>query len=73
VLSGHPSVTVEYVELADAFTARQVSSVESDSFLAVAALIGGVRLIDNVAFDMESNRVDRGTTLDRPSILYKEG
>ena len=73
VLRGYPSVTVEYVELADAFTARQVSSAESDSFLAVAAVVGGVRLIDNVAFDMEHNEVDRGVTLDRPSILYKEG
>jgi pantoate--beta-alanine ligase len=73
VLGANPDIEVEYVELADAHTARPVSSVVADAFLAVAARIGGVRLIDNVSFNGATGTVDRGTVLDRASILYEEG
>ena len=73
VLSRHEGVDVEYIELADAHTAQPVSSVNADAFLAVAARVGGVRLIDNISFDHAAGTVDRGTMLDRASILYEEG
>jgi hypothetical protein len=50
-----------------------VPSVVTDAFLAVAARIGGVRLIDNVSFNSATGTVDRGNVLDRASILYEEG
>jgi pantoate--beta-alanine ligase len=73
VLTANPDIEVEYVELADAHTARPVPSVVTDAFLAVAARIGGVRLIDNVSFNSATGAVDRGNVLDRASILYEEG
>ena len=73
VFSGYHGVDVEYIELADAHTAQPVASVNADSFLAVAARVGGVRLIDNISFDHATGTVERGTVLDRASILYEEG
>ena len=73
VFSRYDGVDVEYIELADADTAQPVSSVHADAFLAVAARVGGVRLIDNISFDHAAGTVDRGTMLDRTSILYEEG
>lgn len=72
VLSETPEVDVEYIEVADSATAALVERIEHDSFVAVAARVGGVRLIDNVAVDGASLRVDRGTTLQGTSILYEE-
>ena len=48
--------------------------LDRSCFLAVAARVGGVRLIDNVHFDLTEvgMSVDRGVRLDRPSILYEE-
>ena len=63
-------IDVEYVELADAATARVATEFAGDQFLAVAAKVGAVRLIDNVWIDGEAKRVDRGTRLGEPSILY---
>ncbi len=73
LLGVNPDIEVEYVELADAHTARPVPSVVTDAFLAVAARVGGVRLIDNVSFNSTTGTVDRGNVLDRASILYEEG
>jgi pantoate--beta-alanine ligase len=73
VFDRYPMVSVEYVELADSRTAQSVTAIESDAFLAVAARVGGVRLIDNISFDAAARTVDRGTVLDRSSILYEEG
>ncbi|GMQ98383.1 MAG: pantoate--beta-alanine ligase [Acidimicrobiia bacterium] len=70
VLDIEPEISVDYIEVADADTARPIDNVEYDAFLAVAARIGGVRLIDNVFLDGRTGMVDTGTKLERPSILY---
>lgn len=66
-------IDVEYVAVADASSAAEVDRIESDAFLAVAAFVGGVRLIDNVFIDSHDLSVDRGVRLEKPSILYREG
>lgn len=72
VLGGIADIEVEYVAVADAATAQPVAAIESDSFVAVAARVGGVRLIDNVFVESTSLTVDRGVLLTNPSILYEE-
>ena len=63
-------VTVDYVALADAATATPMSGVAGAQFLAVAATVGSVRLIDNVSFDADRRTADRGTRLTGPSMVY---
>jgi len=70
LLDIEPEISLDYVEVADVATSRPIDTVEYDAFLAVAARIGGVRLIDNVFLDGRTGTVDTGTRLDRPSILY---
>ncbi|MGI9666266.1 MAG: pantoate--beta-alanine ligase [Acidimicrobiia bacterium] len=67
-----PGVDLEYVELADAETARPAMAFSGRQFLAIAARVGGVRLIDNMTFetDTQSGTVDRGVRLAGTSILY---
>lgn len=67
-----PDIELEYVEVADAVSAAPVEHIEHDAFVALAARVGGVRLIDNVSVDITTMRVDRGHMLTRPSILYGE-
>lgn len=43
----HAGIAPEYLELRDAETLRDVTTVECDALLAVAARVGGARLIDN--------------------------
>ena len=67
-------VEPEYAEVA---TVRDVAAVDEltvDSFLAVAARVGPVRLIDNVHFEVDSGGIaaDRGIPLERPSVLYSQ-
>lgn len=62
----------EYVALADAATATRIRTLERLAFLAVAARVGAVRLIDNVWLD-PAGPADRGIRLDRPSLLYAKG
>ncbi len=59
----------DYVELADQATAERLTVLAQPAFLAVAASVGGVRLIDNVAFDEEEHRfaADRGITTGVPA------
>lgn len=67
---------IDYVMMADARTAARLPEVDRDSFLAVAARVGSTRLIDNIAFTVETDGailVDRGIRLARPSILYGDG
>ncbi|MGH8924939.1 MAG: pantoate--beta-alanine ligase [Acidimicrobiia bacterium] len=66
-------VDIEYVTLASQDQAQPLPELDRPAFLAVAAKVGGVRLIDNVAFDIVSGHVmaDRGRRLDRASILYR--
>jgi pantoate--beta-alanine ligase len=59
---------VEYAALADARTARRIPTLDRVAFLAIAARVGEVRLIDNVILEPDGT-ADRGTRLDGPSIL----
>lgn len=65
-----PGVAVDYVALADAATASPMSDVAGAQFLAVAATVGSVRLIDNVSIDADRGIADRGTRLTGPSLVY---
>jgi hypothetical protein len=47
-----------------------VDDVDVISFLALAARIGDVRLIDNVFLDPNTESADRGVRLTKPTILY---
>jgi len=62
---------VEYVALADAATVQPLGELTTDAFLAIAARAGETRLIDNVAFSVDSDTVtvDRGELLSGPSVL----
>ncbi|MDH3606337.1 MAG: pantoate--beta-alanine ligase [Acidimicrobiia bacterium] len=62
---------LEYVALADAATVQPLGELTTDAFLAVAARVGETRLIDNVAFSVDSDTVtvDRGELLSGPSVL----
>lgn len=66
-------IDVEYVELADARTAQRCEDLAGIQFLATAARVGGVRLIDNVTLDSNTMTADRGVRLTHPSILYGGG
>lgn len=61
---------VEYVELADETSAAIASEFSGRQFLATAARVGDVRLIDNVTLDSGTSTTDRGVRLTEPSILY---
>ena len=63
---------VQYATLADRRTARPIDSLDRDTFLAVAATVEDVRLIDNVFLGVDGS-ADRGVRLNGPSILYGEG
>jgi len=60
---------LDYATLADAATAERITTLDRPAFLAVAARVGSVRLIDNVFLE-EDGRADLGTRLGRASILY---
>ncbi|HKX75812.1 MAG TPA: pantoate--beta-alanine ligase [Acidimicrobiia bacterium] len=62
----------DYVELASQDTALILDQLDRPAFLAVAARVGPVRLIDNIAFDLVGGQViaDRGLRLQQPSLLY---
>ncbi len=62
---------VDYVKLASIETMKSIETLDRPAVLAVAATVGGVRLIDNVMFDWVDGkpRPDRGLILDAPSKL----
>ena len=64
-------LVVDYVELASQETMRPIDVLDRPAVLAAAATVGEIRLIDNVAFDMEDGRPrpDRGILLEEPSRL----
>ena len=74
VLDADPLVVPQYVELASQESATELSRLDGAAFLAVAAVVGGTRLIDNVHFDPGAGGfvADRGIRLEEPSILYEE-
>ena len=73
VTTDRDGVAWEYVELADQADASLLKTLDRPSFLAVAASVGEVRLIDNLFFDTSCGRlaVDRGILLEGPSLLYR--
>jgi len=70
ILGSTPEVSLDYVEVADATTAEVVDRVTGLVFLALAARVGGVRLIDNIYLDGATGTLDAGTRLRHRSILY---
>jgi pantoate--beta-alanine ligase len=62
---------VDYVKLASVATMKPIPELNEPAVLAVAAAVGGVRLIDNIIFDWAEGRPhpDRGVFLDRHSTL----
>ena len=73
VTADRDGVVWEYVELADQDDASLLDTLDRPSFLAAAASVGEVRLIDNVFFDPGGGKlaVDRGILLESPSLLYR--
>jgi pantoate--beta-alanine ligase len=71
VLRSLKGLDVDYVKLASQETMKPIEALDQPAVLAVAAHVGNVRLIDNVAFDLEDGRPvpDRGILLDEPSEL----
>lgn len=63
---------LDYATLADAATAQGLAILDRPTFLAVAARVGGVRLIDNVFLHPDGS-ADLGTRLDHQSVLYGTG
>lgn len=61
----------EYATLADAFTASPIDVLDREAFLAVAAGVGRVRLIDNVVLWPDGS-ADTGVPLTAPSILRRD-
>jgi pantoate--beta-alanine ligase len=72
-LAGVSSIDLEYVEVADAGSAGIIDEVTAESFLAVAATVGDVRLIDNVFLDPRAGSVDVGERIETRSVLYGGG
>lgn len=62
---------IDYVKLASQETMKPIESLDRPAVLAVAAHVGSVRLIDNIAFDIVDGGpvADRGILLDDPSEL----
>lgn len=61
----------EYVTLASRSSSQPIRTLSEPAFLAVAAPVGDVRLIDNVWLGPDEDP-DLGTRLVEPSVLYTE-
>jgi pantoate--beta-alanine ligase len=71
-----PGVEPEYAEVAGQDDVESRDTLDEPTFLAIAARVGDVRLIDNVHFDVtEDGDVvpDRGIRLKDRSVLYEGG
>jgi pantoate--beta-alanine ligase len=68
-------VDPEYAAVAGQHDVALIETLDRPAFLAVAARVGNVRLIDNVHFDLDNGSVvaDRGVRLTTTSVLYGEG
>ena len=67
---GQKGADLEYVALADSLTASPLQMLDREAFLAVAARVGPVRLIDNVWLQPDGT-TDVGILLDEPSMLRR--
>lgn len=74
-VDAEPRARLEYATLASQADAAPRRGLDTPAFLAVAARVGGTRLIDNVHIDSAGDRwvTDLGVRLEGPSILYEEG
>jgi pantoate--beta-alanine ligase len=72
-LDAAEGLNVEYAQLASQDDASLIEILDRPAFLAVAARVGPVRLIDNVHFDVDGDLVvaDTGVHLQEPSLLYE--
>ncbi len=73
IVGSVPAVSLDYVEVADAATAAIIDHVTGLAFLALAARVEDVRLIDNIFLDGATGNVDTGVKLEDSSILYGGG
>ena len=73
VMSGTEGVDPGYAQLASQADVAAADVLDRPAFLAVAARLGRVRLIDNVHFDPKPGGIeaDVGTRLENTSILYE--
>jgi pantoate--beta-alanine ligase len=71
VMRSLKGLEVDYGALASQETMKPIDTLDRPAVLAVAAHVGNVRLIDNVAFDFTDGTVvpDRGILLESPSRL----
>ena len=74
-VDAEPRARLEYATLASQADAAPRRGLDTPAFLAVAARVGGTRLIDNVHIDSAGDHwvTDLGVRLEGPSILYEEG
>lgn len=74
VVDGEAGIDLEYATLADQDTAAPVTALKRPAFLAVAARVGSIRLLDNIHIDTSDRGwvPDVGIRLSEPSILYRE-
>jgi pantothenate synthetase len=70
-LATEPAVRVDYAEVVDAGDLRPVDRIEADTLVAVAALVGATRLIDNITISLTTGSVTG--TGDRASFSVDEG
>jgi len=66
------ALDIDYAELVDASDTTRLLALDRPGFLAVAAVCGATRLIDNVWLNPDGT-ADRGTRLGEPSVLYGGG
>ena len=60
-LASEPAVRIDYAEIVDATTLKEVDRIEHDTLIALAAFVGKTRLIDNIAISVH----DDATTVDQ--------
>jgi pantoate--beta-alanine ligase len=58
VVGTEPRLELEYVEVRDAYELTEIATLDGSVLVAVAARIGGTRLIDNVHLRIDGARVD---------------
>jgi pantoate--beta-alanine ligase len=49
-IAGHPHTRIDYVQICDTQTMRDVTTLEGEAVLALAVFVGTTRLIDNTVF-----------------------
>jgi pantoate--beta-alanine ligase len=57
ILDGEPLVEPEYVEAVDWRLLKPVERIQGEVLIALAARVGGTRLIDNVLLEIEGSGV----------------